>query len=208
MNITNWQQDNEYIVGFYSRLVGKHEFDPRALDWGSRESQELRFSVLAQIGQLEGMGILDVGCGLADLLDYLQRSGTSVDYRGYDLAPAMIKHARQRFPQARLEVRDLMADPKPSPQFDYVMASGIFYLRQAEPMAYIERMVHRMFALCRRGVAFNTLSTQASRRNPGEFYADPARVLKICLKITSRVVLRHDYLPHDFTVYLYKEGLE
>lgn len=204
-NSTGWQRDNAHIAEFFSRRVEEYGFEPLALDWGSHISQETRFSVLVQIGNLEGSSVLDIGFGLADLLDFLQRSGDSVDYAGYEITPAMLERARQRFPQAQLELRDLMAEPESSARYDYVLASGIFYLRQEEPMAYLEAMARRMFALCRRGVAFNTLSTKASQFDAGQFYADPARVLTACLEITPRVVLRHDYFPHDFTVYLYKE---
>lgn len=200
-----WKSENERITEFYSKLVNNHGAKLQALDWGSQKSQELRFSILTQINKLDNASVLDVGCGLADLLEYLKSRGINVDYTGYDLTPEMIDSARQRFPYAHLEIRDLMAESKLKEQFDYVLASGIFYLRQVDPMAYLELMVRQMFTLCRRGIAFNTLSVLASEQNPDEFYADPERVLAMCLKITPRVVIRHDYLPHDFTVYLYKE---
>jgi ubiquinone/menaquinone biosynthesis C-methylase UbiE len=201
-----WQQDNKTVVAKYSRLLSRYHLECRALDWGSRESQELRFAILCQIGPLSGSSVLDVGCGLADFYHYLQAQGIEVEYTGYDLTPAMIDAARRRFPKIRLEVRDLMATADTSSRFDYVVASGIFYLRRIEPQAYLETMVRQMFGLCRRGVAFNTLSAAASRQQSGEFYAQPGETLTRCLKITPRVVLRHDYLPHDFTVYLYREG--
>jgi SAM-dependent methyltransferase len=202
----DWGLDNQRIVDFYSGLLRKYDGEPRAVDWGSRDSQALRFSVLAQIGRLEGATVLDVGCGLGDLLDYFREKNLSVDYTGYDLTPEMIQSARRRFPQQRFETRDLLLDRQPSALFDYVLASGIFYLRHTEPMLYLATMVRRMFAACRKGVAFNTLSSMATEPTPGEFYAEPAQVLKACLGITPRVAIRHDYLPHDFTVYLYKGG--
>jgi len=200
-----WTVDNNHIVEFYSDLVEKHGAAPQALDWGSLAAQEKRFAALAQIGSLEGRSVLDVGCGLADLWGYLQRQGLNVDYTGYDLTPAMIERAKQRYPSVRLEVRNLLDEPEPPSRFDYVLASGIFYLRRVNPMAYLETMARRMFALSRLGVAFNTLSVKALQQTPGEFYADPEAVRSLCLKIAPRVVIREDYLPHDFTVYLYKD---
>ena len=205
MKILDWTSENKHITKYYSSLVEEYGMNPQALNWGSRQSQELRFSILTQIGNLEGANILDVGCGMADLLGYLQQSTTSVHYTGYDLTSEMIENALHRFPESQLEVRNLLEEPPPELSFDYVFASGIFYLRQVEPMVYLESMVCRMFSICRRGVAFNTLSTLASQYNPNEFYADPAEVLTMCLKLTNRLVVRHDYLEHDFTVYLYKE---
>ena len=64
--IGHWQQDDARNVNLYSRLANEHGFDPRALNWGSRESQNLRFAVFAQVGRLDGASILDVGCGQGD----------------------------------------------------------------------------------------------------------------------------------------------
>jgi SAM-dependent methyltransferase len=174
------------------------------IDWGSRSTQALRFKVLSQIGCREGCSILDVRCGLGDLLAYMDGLGIRLKYTGYDITPAMIREAKRRFPGVHLEVGDLMTGTEPGESFDYVLAGGIFYLRQEEPLVYLDGMVRRMFAFCSRGVAFNTLSGRAPKRNEGEFYPDPCQVLEICSKITPWVVLRHDYLPNDFTIYLYK----
>jgi ubiquinone/menaquinone biosynthesis C-methylase UbiE len=206
MNSVCWQEDNLRIQGFYANLVRKHGLAPQALDWGSRQSQELRFQVLTGIANLSGASVLDVGCGLADLLAYLQTQGVDVQYKGIDLNAEGIVLARQRFPQHTFEVGNLLEERLAEASFDYVFASGIFYLRQVQPVPFLDAMVRAMFGLCRRGVAFNTLSTRAACREAGEFYADPHKVLDLCWQLTPRVVLRHDYLPHDFTVYLYKDG--
>src|SRR5688572_31025014 len=55
----------------YDALVARHGLSHKALDWGSRDSQELRFSVLAAIADLRGCSVLDVGCGLADFCAFL-----------------------------------------------------------------------------------------------------------------------------------------
>ncbi|WP_054031283.1 class I SAM-dependent methyltransferase [Desulfatitalea tepidiphila] len=205
MNAPEWEDETRGIVDYYSRLLNKHGVSPRALDWGSLESQQLRFAVLADIGRMDGCSLLDVGCGFADLLDFLVSRNWNVHYTGYDLNGALIEQAKSRFPQGTFEVRDLLAEPDLSPRFDYVVASGIFYLRRKDAPAYVEEMVGRMFSLCRKGLAFNTLSIRAVAREPGELYADPAKILTMCLNLTPRVVLRHDYLPHDFSIYMYKK---
>ena len=206
MSFKDWKQDNEKIVEFYSGLIKQYGFDTRSLDWGSRESQEKRFEILCGISDLSAKSVLDLGCGLGNLREYLEERNILVQYTGYDLAPGMIFNARQRLPEDHFEVCNILEGPEPEPAFDYVLSSGIFYLRQTEPMNFMDKILRRMFALCRRGIAFNTLSLLADRRVNNEFYADPAEVLKLCHSITRRVILRHDYLPHDFTVYLYREG--
>ena len=207
MSVKIWKQDNKKIVEFYSGLIKQYGFDTRSLDWGSRESQESRFEILCGIADLRSKGVLDLGCGLANLREYLGERNILVQYTGYDLTPEMIVNARQRFPEDHFKVCNILEGPEPEPAFDYVLSSGIFYLRKTEPMKFMEKIVRRMFALCRMGVAFNTLSLRADWMRSDEFYADPVEVLNLCQSVTRRVILRHDYLPNDFTVYLYREGV-
>jgi len=63
-----------------------------------------------------------------------------------------------------------------------------------------------MYALATTAVAFNSLSAWAPDQEAGEFYADPLQVVDLCRRLTPWVVLRHDYHPRDFTVYMYKNG--
>lgn len=197
--------ENARIAAFYDGLVARFGCGPRALDWGGRASQERRFDVLTQIDELAGHSVLDVGCGLADLFVFLESRRVRVAYTGYDIAPAVIRFARTRFPQLDLQVVDLMAEEAVAPEHDFVLASGIFNLRSIGSYGYLEEMVRRMFRSCRRGVAFNSLSSRSDVIDSNQFLADPARVLRICLDITPNVVLRHDYMPHDFTVYIYRD---
>ena len=189
----------------YDALVARHGLSHKALDWGSRDSQELRFSVLAAIADLRGRSVLDVGCGLADFCEFLRARGIEVDYTGVDLSPAMVAKAAERFPGVRLVAGNILECELPAQGYDYVLASGIFtFLRGAEAEATAWRLIERLHGLARRACGFNSLSTWARERDPGEFQLDPAATLARCRELGEGVVLRHDYLAHDFTVYLYK----
>jgi len=63
----------------------------------------------------------------------------------------------------------------------------------------------RMFSWARVGIAVNFLSARSPRPAPGRLYIDPARVLSMALEISPAVRRNHNYLPNDFTVYLYRE---
>ncbi|CAN5869424.1 class I SAM-dependent methyltransferase [soil metagenome] len=196
------------IAAFYDQLVRRFGRDPRALDWRSRASQLKRFEILAEVGELAGCRVLDVGCGLGDLHDFLAAKQISTDYAGWDIAPAMVEAAKRRLPHAEIRLMDIAATHIEPSRFDFVIASGLFSLRTMQPYAYVAETVRRMLELCRRAVAFNSLSARWASTNAtvedGRFVADPARTLDICLELTPNVVLRHDYMPHDFTIYLYK----
>lgn len=191
------------VLRYFDRRLDAHGATVLAVDWGSEASQRARFEVLTAIGPLGHSRVLDVGCGLGDLWPFVKALAPSVDYEGWDINPRMVAAAAARFPEARFRTVDIAAGDAPGERVDWVLASGIFYLRDE---AFLASAVERLFARCRRGVAFNTLSAWARQREPGEFYADPARVLDVCRALGGRVTLRHDYLPHDFTVYLYRDA--
>jgi len=194
---------DEVVAAYYDERVRRYGDDVRSLDWGSRESQRLRFSVISGVGPLAGSTLLDVGCGLGDLAGWV---GEGVDYTGVDIAAAMVEAARSLRPARRFEVGHLL-DPTFAPgPFDVVVASGIFAKRSAEPQEYFEAMVRSMWRRARRAVAFNVLSAWGPSPDRDEFQAEPLAALAFCRTLTPFVTLRHDYLPHDFTVYMYRDA--
>ena len=42
-------------------------------------------------------------------------------------------------------------------------------------------------------------------KNKGTFYASPEKIFKISKKISKRVLLKHDYLPFEFCIYIYPD---
>jgi len=192
------------IAGFYDRRVGEFGHDPRSCDYGRVESQQRKFRVLAEATDYTGLSVLDVGCGFADYAKFLGERFAAVRYHGVDLSPAMIAGARAAYPGVDVRVGNILNEPADQ-AYDIVSANGIFYLLGADAPVLMRRLVVAMFERCRIGVTFNSLSTWASVHEPGEYYADPLEVVAWCREITPWVTLRHDYLPHDFTITLLRE---
>ena len=203
-------RDDARNIDIYTGLAARYGHDVRSLDWASRESQEKRFAVLAGVGELNGRSLLDVGCGLGDFAAWCARQSIAPDYTGIDITPRMVELAQECLPARAFRAADLFSLPLPPEgrAWDYVVASGIFAKRQENPEGYLREAVARMFALCTTATAFNVLSTRApstaSISDCSEYHADPVRTLDYCRSLTPRVVLRDDYHPRDFTVYLYK----
>lgn len=197
--------DDQRNINLYQSLLTEHGNSFRSLDWGSRESQIKRFEILADIGVSAGDSLLDVGCGLADLYEWLQKNKPGVNYSGIDITPEMVTRAKARFPDVDLSNATIF-DPKYSGKlYDYVVASGIFFFRKENPMDYMVRVINSMFRISRKGIAFNSLSAWAKDRTDGEFLADPYDVIEYCRTLSPYVKIRHDYHPSDFSIFLYHE---
>lgn len=189
-------------IEFYSNLLDKHGVDPKSLNWGSEQSQEKRFKVLAEIADLKNQSILDVGCGLGDFYQWLKVLKKDPIYHGIDITPKMIDTASLRFPGVRFDVGTI--ENVGDESYDFLFASGIFYLVEVEPFSFMKKTISKMFLMSKKGIAFNSLSTWADSKTTGEFYASPSETLEFCKTLSPYVVLRHDYHPADFTVYIYK----
>ncbi|HEV7179840.1 MAG TPA: class I SAM-dependent methyltransferase [Candidatus Baltobacteraceae bacterium] len=197
---------NDYVDrlrAHYAPLLAKHGTSShRSVDWGSARSQHRRFDVLLQALSRTPATLLDIGCGVGELAAYLGARGYTTAYHGLDPLPEMIAAARQRFPERSFDA-GLLAAGGSSPRAELVVASGVFAFCEAPLM---HQTLRAMFAACDVAVAFNALSGWAPHREEGEFYHDPLATLAFCRELTPRVALRHDYLPHDFTIYLYREA--
>lgn len=200
-----WQEQLTRITKLYEGLVDRYGHDPRACDYGRAESQQIKFEILAQITPLQGKHVLDVGCGFADFAGYLLTHYGDLTYEGVDVTPRMIEAACRAHPALSLRVLDILEEDPGGP-YDLVTANGIFYLLSTDAERYMQELIARMYELSSNAVAFNSLSTWATHKESGEFYADPVAVVEFCHTLTPWVVLRHDYMVHDFTIYMYREA--
>ena len=161
---------------------------------------------------------MDVGCGIGHLYEFLDSSGIikkfGVKYSGIDISKKMIDFARIKFPGVDFRQVDLIND-KFSRKFDYVVCSGAFNIRMsdlASHKASVQQMISRMFKLSVCGTAVNFLSKSSLYFfSPGKddgsdryVYYSEEEVISFVRAMCDRYVLRKDYHPGDFTVYMLK----
>ncbi len=184
----------------YLGCLNKNEDNHLSVNWGSRLSQEKRFEILANISaDFLKSSILDVGCGLGHFVDFVKSKNFQGAYVGIDFLEEMIQKAQKKYSELKFETREISSCLEES--YDYVVMSGIF--AYANTVIFQENVQHA-FKVCKKGLAFNSLSSWATQKEENEFYADPIETFNFCSKLTKNIVLRHDYLPHDFTIYMYK----
>jgi SAM-dependent methyltransferase len=193
------------VINFYDENVRKHMNDIKSVAWGNRESQEKRFEILAQIAELSGKSVLDVGCGIGNFYSWLKDRYRDIKYTGVDITPSMVELALKNHPGVKFCVVDILELNRVRPAYDFVFASGIFNRRIPRHKYFIKDAIVRMFDLSKQGIAFNIMSTKADFMEKKEYYADPGKMLDFCLGLSRKVALMHNYMPHDFTVFIYKQ---
>jgi len=198
--------DREAYHKRYTERLARFGHDPRTLGWDKGKQRE-RFDALTHLVPVARLGsVLDVGCGFGDLLPYLQEKGFAGAYTGIDFVPELIQVGRQAYPDACLEVADFSTF-KPGESFDLVLASGIFNARlnDEDQRAYIENTLKKMWTHARVAASADFLSSYVDFRRDDLCYTSPETVFAFAKSLTRRVALLHDYMPFEFTLYLFKD---
>lgn len=197
---------HDTVSRYYAQRIAEHGPGPRGVDWNSDESQRLRHAQFLRLIETDpAASILDLGCGYGDFLTYLRARGHVGAYAGWDVASEMIAAAKS--------LHGAVADctwhtgAVPDQVCDFAIASGVLNVKGEVPAEtwdeYAKRVIETLACSGRRGFGFNmlSLSSDAEKRRPHLFYADPAGMLRHCLDRYGRhVALLQDYGLWEFTV--------
>ncbi len=201
------QKNKKACIERYEKRYEDLGHDIKVVGWRSKKQQYARFKVLCQIADLNDKSVLDMGCGFGHLFDYLERKNNKlISYLGIDLSPKLIKEAKRlhKGKKADFTVVDIQNESL-NKKFDYVIASGLFNAKLKDNLGFMKSLVTEMFKLCNKGLAFNMTTDYVDYKDKNLYYFNPEKVFNFCKILTKRVCLRHDYMPYEFTIYLYKD---
>jgi trans-aconitate methyltransferase len=194
--------DNLRLQEFYTEALQKYGHrDSRSVRWSSKQQQQSRFKVLTYVADLSGKSVLDVGCGLGDLYKYMLTAGIEVDYTGIDIVPEFIEVAQHKFPDGKFECADIF---ELNGTYDYVLASGALSFKVEDNAQYYQQMIAKMYQLANEAVAFNMLDLRTHPDDSTYAAYSPVEIADYCSTIAGRVEMVTDYIPKDFTVFMYK----
>lgn len=199
-------RDRKTIIDRYSERFHQFGVDIRTLNPGTAERHRLQHEVHASAGEMNGKTILDIGCGLGHYYEFLRDKQLDVDYIGYDIVPEFIESNRERFPDARFEVRDVSAEGI-AHEADYVVMCQVFNNKyeHASNVDVVREAIRVALASAREAVSIDMLSDYVNYREPHLNYFSPEEMFRYAKSLTRFVKLRHDYLPFHFTLFLYGE---
>lgn len=207
---------NHIIKSFYEDNFRKYGlYSPRSLSYNSLESQITRFKILSEIvNSLDNCSILDVGSGLGDFYHFLNKTYKNIDYTGCEITPEFCNQSKIKYPHIKAICDDFL-EYDFDKTYNFVFCSGALNIQMPNHMEYLHQAITKMYQLCTVGISFNLPSnfSELAKSNPAiDFshqdvkiaYVDPTEIFKFCKELTSRVTLRHDYMSHDFTIYMYR----
>lgn len=200
------------VAEYYTEKLAQHGETPQGVDWNGEESQHVRFAQLCKVidPAREPFSVCDLGSGYGAFYAYVRAQHPAVSFLGVDVSDAMTQAAQARY-AGDAQARFITAGA-PDVVCDYVVASGIFNVRQErsneEWRGYIEEMIAVLDRSSSKGFAFNCLTSYSDTEKMRDYlyYADPCYFFDVCKRRYSRqVALLHDYGLYEFTLVVRKD---
>ncbi len=193
----------EQLLSFYNRHYKKFGERPEALRW-TPEGQLKRYYTFLEIApNLNNQKILDYGCGMGDFYKFLKRRGISVNYSGVDINENFINVAKKKYPECTFKVMNVDEDSLEG-YYDYIFICGVFNLLVPGVQDDLRNALMTLFKHCNKALALNALSSHTPTKDVELNYTSPEETVKFAIEnLSPSVVLRHDRIPNDFTLFIY-----
>lgn len=207
---------------YHRKVFSEHGATAKGVDWNDEAEVLVRYDKMLKVIEMDFYNgpdvptVLDVGCGWGGLAKRAREIGAPVAISGIDVVEEMIIHAKSEFPDCSFETADVFAMEELE-IYDFVVCNAILTQKHdisiVEMERFAKRLVQKMFALCRHGIAFNMMSTRVNYTVGNLYYQNPVELFTWLLnELSPRVVIDHGYSSlasgvgkyYDFTVYVYK----
>ena len=201
------------IIADCEDFLEKYGDTHKGVGWLKDQDVDHRYRVVLESIKPEHhpCSILDYGCGLAHLYQYMNENGISdIHYTGLDASEKYLDFCRGKFPDVEFIYGDIFDENLSLPSYDYVILNGIFSskrsLTQSEMMDYMTRLLKEIWKYAKHGIAFNVHSKQVDWERDDLFHLPMDELAQmVCKELSRHFVVRHDYGTYEYTTYVYKE---
>lgn len=198
---------NSLSIELHSRLMDQ-EIDEHRIVSQNERSHALRFSKIMELGDFNGKSILDVGCGLGAFYNLIKEKCIEADYFGIDINPRMIEKCKEKYPEIanHFLVHDIIVEDFVK-KFDYIIVVGLINLDFGVNINNVmtEQLINQIHKHANIGYAVSMTSSLTRNPSTESYYYKPQEIISIISGICNNFKLDHTYMPHDFTVFCYKD---
>ena len=199
--ITEGKRETDFLVDtVYSKYIEKYSKNqPECVGWldGSKNAL-IRNQKIYEAGIEDNDSVLDIGCGVAHLYEFLKMGGWNGKYLGVDPNKKAIDMIDENINAMHGTIEDLPDFMK----YDWVIASGVFNLGLTENLTF--SIIHNMISHANKGIIFNMLQAPYPDSKYEAYYPDYVKN-KLLKYENDRIEIIEDYMGDDaeFTVYFY-----
>ncbi len=194
----------QYNPEEYSDSFSLHGESPKALRWNTYASAAVRFRHLTAGLDIEGRSILDVGCGMGDLLPYLCAKTLNFKYLGVDKQAEFIEIAQKRYEGYEFKTADIFDDGF-SGTFDVIISSGVLNANKTGWWDERKKRLTKLFGMTKEALAFNMAGGIEDIPDDELIaYVKGKDLFDFCATLTPKIIFKSHYTDRDLTVILFK----
>ncbi len=205
--ITEGRSETDFLVDtVYSKYIEKYSKNqPECVGWlDGSENALIRNQKIYEAGIGDNDSVLDVGCGVAHLYEFLKMGGWNGKYLGVDPNKKAIDVIDENINAIHGTIEDL-----DNTKYDWVIANGVFNLGLTEKLTF--SIIHDMIHRAKKGIVFNMLqhpysSVPLEGHNITYESYQPNYVKNKLLEYENdRIEITENYMEDntEFTVYFY-----
>lgn len=193
----------------YSEAFRAHGDDDRSVFF-PKGRQFNRYQALIPLGIPRGATLLDYGCGLGKMYDWLGAIGRKdVGYCGVDITHEFIEHNRNKYPLA--EFRHLAAPGDLTGEWDIVAASGVFsILYTADRSKHLDFVFQTLSQLFHQNtkqlLSVDFMHDEVDYQQEGAFHLSVAEAQAfVSAQLSKRYEIIRSHLPYEFSIKVWKD---
>lgn len=202
------QKDIESVIERYTERYNEFGYSPKTLGW-VKGKQDIRFNSLTSQYNFENKHVLDIGCGFGDLIKTISEKSCIFEYTGIELVEPFLIEAKGRYSGDNIHFLNTnILDFDSVEVYDYAISSGIFNHKLSENNNYefIEQVIKKALSITKDGLAFDFLSDKVDYfKYDYTFHSSPLKILEIAYKYSRNVILKNDYMPFEFSLFIFKD---
>ena len=152
--ITEGKKETDFLVDtVYSKYIEKYSKNqPECVGWlDGSENALIRNQKIYEAGIEDNDSVLDIGCGVAHLYEFLKMGGWNGKYLGIDPNKKAIDNIDEEIKAVHCTIEDLGKETK----WDWVIANGVFNLGLKEEHTFW--IIENMISHANKGIIFNML---------------------------------------------------
>jgi trans-aconitate methyltransferase len=196
------------VIKQYQGAFDKYGNSEKSVFWPKGRQKE-RFDALTRSIVKRKFSILDFGCGLGHMFDYLNEIyDGNFSYHGVDIVDSFIAQNKLTFPNTDFQLIQDYSEIQKS--FDYVLISGVFNISYFEDLEKHKNLVYQMleglFSKTSVYLSVNFMSDQVDFIQEGAYHQNINELLRfVSEKLSKRYVLDCSYMPYEFTITVFND---
>jgi SAM-dependent methyltransferase len=204
----DFNKTKEEIINRYDDRFKEHGIDPLSLNWLDLKSQNKRFENILNLININNKKIIDIGCGFADLLKYIQENKINFkEYTGTDINPNFINQCKKLYPERNFFINNLFNEDLPKDNCDIAIMVGMlsYKFKSFDNNHFIKEVINKAFSSVKETLIFDMQSSITNPDYPTAehiHYQNPGEILDFALSLTPYVSIKHDYMPNPAREFL------